>query len=404
MTLSGGQKQRVAIARAVYAAADVYLMDDPLSAVDNHVGHALFEQVLSHDGVLRNATRVLATNARAPPAGGLRGGGRGRALSEMGTYDELMSKGLNFASLMAAHGIENEEEGEGVKSGKRGPSMDGKRAPSMDGKRAPSVDGKPAAPTPAPKKGEMGAEEERAVGNVGSAVYLALFNATGSKLTIPVVVLLFSVEYGSKAFLDFWLSWWASDEWGWESNKYLGVYFAIFLFNGMAIFFRSLIIYFFLVRAANNLHKGLLNRVMKFPMAFFDTTPSGRIINRFSRDTETIDIVLRGIIIQFLGCITSIVTTLAIVCVATGWFTVALPPILFVYISVQRFYIPACAASCSASSPSRARPSTAASARRWRGWRPSARSARSRTSSASPTISSGTTPTRSSRRSSPPGG
>jgi ATP-binding cassette subfamily C (CFTR/MRP) protein 1 len=86
----------------------------------------------------------------------------------------------------------------------------------------------------------------------------------------------------------------------------------------------------------------LLNRVMKFPMAFFDTTPSGRIINRFSRDTETIDIVLPGIIIQFLGCITSIVTTLAIVCVATGWFTVALPPILFVYISVQRFYIPAC--------------------------------------------------------------
>ena len=343
VTLSGGQKQRVAIARAVYAAADVYLMDDPLSAVDNHVGHALFDQVLSHDGVLRNATRVLATNALQylPRADCVVVVEDGR-VAEMGTYDELMSKGLNFASLMAAHGIENEEEGKGVKSGKRGPSVDLKRGPSMDGKRAPSVDGKPAAPTPAPKKGEMGAEEERAVGNVGSAVYLALFNATGSKLTIPVVVLLFSVEYGSKAFLDFWLSWWASDEWGWESNKYLGVYFAIFLFNGMAIFFRSLIIYFFLVRAANNLHKGLLNRVMKFPMAFFDTTPSGRIINRFSRDTETIDIVLPGIIIQFLGCITSIVTTLAIVCVATGWFTVALPPILFVYISVQRFYIPAC--------------------------------------------------------------
>ena len=81
---------------------------------------------------------------------------------------------------------------------------------------------------------------------------------------------------------------------------------------------------------------------MKFPMAFFDTTPSGRIINRFSRDTETMDIILPGIIIQFLGCITSIITTLAIVCVATGWFTLALPPIMFLYISVQRFYIPAC--------------------------------------------------------------
>tara|TARA_B110000977_G_scaffold200812_1_gene292715 strand:+ start:9872 stop:14014 length:4143 start_codon:yes stop_codon:yes gene_type:complete len=343
VTLSGGQKQRVAIARAVYAAADVYFLDDPLSAVDNHVGHALFDQVLGQDGVLRNSTRVLVTNAlqylpKADRVVVLEDG----KVAEMGTYDELMSKGLNFASLMAAHGIEDEDAGK-TKDGKRGPSVDLKRGPSMDAKRGPSVDGKPVTPQkPAPKKGEMGAEEERAVGNVGGAVYLALFNATGSKMTIPVVALLFTVEYGSKAFLDFWLSWWAADEYGWESNQYLGIYFAIFLFNGMAIFFRSLIIYFFLVRAANNLHKGLLNRVMKFPMSFFDTTPSGRVINRFSRDTETIDIVLPGIIIQFLGCITSIVTTLAIVCVATGWFTVALPPILFVYISVQRFYIPAC--------------------------------------------------------------
>ena len=268
VTLSGGQKQRVAIARAVYAAADVYLMDDPLSAVDNHVGAALFDQVLSHDGALWNATRVLATNALhfLPKADRVVVIEDGR-VAEMGTYNELMSKGLNFASLMAAHGIENEEEGDKERgNAKRGPSVDLKRGPSMDGKRAPSVDGKPAEPAPAPKKGEMGAEEQRAVGNVGAAVYLALFNATGSKLTIPVVVLLFGVEYGSKAFLDFWLSWWAGDEWGWESNQYLGVYFGIFLLNGMAIFFRSLIIYFFLVRAANNLHKGLLNRVMKFPM------------------------------------------------------------------------------------------------------------------------------------------
>jgi ATP-binding cassette subfamily C (CFTR/MRP) protein 1 len=171
---------------------------------------------------------------------------------------------------------------------------------------------------------------------------MALFRATGSVMTLPIVVGLFAMEYGTKAFLDYWLALWASDKFGWESNQYLGVYFAIFLSNGIAIFFRSLIIYFFLVRAAKNLHEALLARVMKFPMAFYDTTPSGRIINRFSRDTETVDIVLPGIIIQFLGCITSIITTLAIICVATGWFTLALPPILILYITVQRFYIPSC--------------------------------------------------------------
>merc|ERR1712205_22785 len=117
---------------------------------------------------------------------------------------------------------------------------------------------------------------------------------------------------------------------------------AIFLVNGIAIFFRSIVLYFFCVRAAKNLHNKLLGRVLKMPMSFFDTTPSGRIINRFSRDTETIDSVLPGIVVQFLGCISNIITTLAIICAATLWFMIALPPIFLIYISVQRFYIPAC--------------------------------------------------------------
>ena len=343
VTLSGGQKQRVAIARAVYASADVYLLDDPLSAVDNHVGAALFDQVLGQNGVLGKTTRVLVTNAlqylpKADRVVVLDNG----VVAEVGTYDELMKKGLDFAEMMAAHGIDGEDDAPEAAAPEKRTSLDARK--SIDTRKSLDTSASAKQPSAAPnkKKDAMGAEEERAVGNVGGKVYMALFRATGSLFSIPVIALLFGLEYGSKAFLDYWLSWWAADEYGWVSNQYLGVYFAIFIFNGLAIFFRSLILYFFLVRAAKNLHEKLLSRVMKFPMAFFDTTPSGRIINRFSRDTETMDIILPGIIIQFLGCITSIITTLAIVCVATGWFTLALPPIMFLYISVQRFYIPAC--------------------------------------------------------------
>ena len=61
--MSGGQKQRVSLARACYAQANLYLLDDPLSAVDAHVGRAIFEQVLCNDtGLLRNSTRILVTN------------------------------------------------------------------------------------------------------------------------------------------------------------------------------------------------------------------------------------------------------------------------------------------------------------------------------------------------------
>jgi ATP-binding cassette, subfamily C (CFTR/MRP), member 1 len=63
INLSGGQKQRVALARAVYNDADVYLLDDPLSAVDSHVGKHIFDNVFGENGMLKSKTRLLVTHA-----------------------------------------------------------------------------------------------------------------------------------------------------------------------------------------------------------------------------------------------------------------------------------------------------------------------------------------------------
>ena len=336
VTLSGGQKQRISIARALYAESDVYLFDDPLSAVDNHVGAALFKDVIR--GSLKNKTRVLVTNALQylPQADQIVVLEEGK-VQEIGTYKSLMSKGLDFSKLMKHHGLDQEESSRA--------SLDGDSRKSIDEKRK-SLDASAAQQAPAKPKiitdDMIGKEEERSIGNVSLKVYMEFFRATGTKFSALFVFCLFGAEYGTKAFLDYWLSWWAENKFGWNSKQYLGIYFAIFLVNGIAIFFRSIVLYFFCVRAAKNLHNKLLGRVLKMPMSFFDTTPSGRIINRFSRDTETIDSVLPGIVVQFLGCISNIITTLAIICAATLWFMIALPPIFLIYISVQRFYIPAC--------------------------------------------------------------
>lgn len=63
INLSGGQKQRVALARAVYSDAHIYILDDPLSAVDSHVGKHIFDNLIGENGMLKNKTRFLVTHA-----------------------------------------------------------------------------------------------------------------------------------------------------------------------------------------------------------------------------------------------------------------------------------------------------------------------------------------------------
>jgi ATP-binding cassette subfamily C (CFTR/MRP) protein 1 len=95
--LSGGQKQRVSLARAVYNNADVYLLDDPLSAVDSHVGKHVFDKVLGPKGLLKRKTRVLVTHGIAYLSQMdnilvMKDG----EISEIGTYRELLSRNVNI--------------------------------------------------------------------------------------------------------------------------------------------------------------------------------------------------------------------------------------------------------------------------------------------------------------------
>jgi len=93
INLSGGQKQRVSLARAVYAEADLYLLDDPLSAVDSHVGKHIFDEVISKDGLLREKTRVLVTHGITylPKTDFIVVIKNGR-ISEQGTYQQLLEQ------------------------------------------------------------------------------------------------------------------------------------------------------------------------------------------------------------------------------------------------------------------------------------------------------------------------
>ncbi|CDQ80785.1 unnamed protein product [Oncorhynchus mykiss] len=101
LNLSGGQKQRVSLARAVYRKADVYLLDDPLSAVDAHVGQHIFDKVIGPKGVLRDKTRVLVTHGMSflPQADLILVLVDGE-ITESGSYQELLSRHGAFADFI----------------------------------------------------------------------------------------------------------------------------------------------------------------------------------------------------------------------------------------------------------------------------------------------------------------
>ena len=90
MNLSGGQRQRVSLARALYNDADIYLLDDPLSAVDQEVGQKIFDNIIGPNGLLRRKTRVLVThNVRFLPVVDKIVVLNNGQVSQVGTYSEL---------------------------------------------------------------------------------------------------------------------------------------------------------------------------------------------------------------------------------------------------------------------------------------------------------------------------
>ncbi|KAL3882083.1 hypothetical protein ACJMK2_028455 [Sinanodonta woodiana] len=119
INLSGGQKQRLSLARAIYFDSDIYLMDDPLSAVDSHVGRHIFDKVISDSGLLKGKTRVLVTHGvHWLPEVDFIVVMSGGTISEIGSYEELMEHDGAFAQFLRTYlnsADDNDDENEEFK-------------------------------------------------------------------------------------------------------------------------------------------------------------------------------------------------------------------------------------------------------------------------------------------------
>ncbi|XP_057566818.1 ATP-binding cassette sub-family C member 12-like [Hippopotamus amphibius kiboko] len=271
LNLSGGQRQRISLARAVYSNHEIYLLDDPLSAVDAHVGKHVFEECIKK--ALRGKTIVLVTHQLQDPEH---------------IYDAAVVEALKESPAERA-----EDAGDGKHEGKE---------PETESE---FVD------TRVPLDQLIQTESPRG-GTVTWKTYHTYIKASGGYFLSLLVVSLFLLMIGSSVFSNWWLGVWldkgsqvACGPHGNTSTCEVGtvladtgpgVYQWVYAGSMVSVLAFGITKGFTFTKttlmASSSLHDRVFDKILESPMSFFDTTPTGRLMNRFSKDMDELDVRL----------------------------------------------------------------------------------------------------------------
>ncbi|CAK6969621.1 multidrug resistance-associated protein 1 [Scomber scombrus] len=348
VNLSGGQKQRVSLARAVYCDRAVYLLDDPLSAVDAHVGKHIFDQVIGPQGLLKDKTRVLVTHGLSylPQANLILVMVEGE-ITEMGSYQQLMATEGAFADFLRTYAAVEHSDNDELEPKKGSKGMENGSVTTLVGSasKLPQTGKEAEVLNKKVKNAEVGklTEADKAsTGRVKLSVFCAYMKAIGVLLSF-ISLLLFLTHHLVSLFSNYWLSLWTDDPVINGTQPYremrLGVYGALGLTQGVAVFGYSLSMSIGGILASRYLHQSMLYDVLRSPMSFFEQTPSGNLVNRFAKEMDTIDSLIPSIIKMFMGSMFNVVGSCVIILIATPLVTVIIPFLGLLYFFVQRFYV-----------------------------------------------------------------
>ncbi|XP_022599128.1 canalicular multispecific organic anion transporter 2 isoform X2 [Seriola dumerili] len=382
INLSGGQRQRVSLARALYSDADVYLLDDPLSAVDAHVSKHIFDNLIGPEGVLKGKTRILVTHGISflPQVDNIMVMVEGR-VSEMGSHQELLKQNGAFAEFLRNYALEDIVEEDdaieeliedeelfpddalsnhtdlvdnepGINEAKRNfirqisiISADGENARCRSVRRHGCSQRKHSEAQEKKKPREVEKliqTETTETGRVKTKVYLEYAKAVGPLLSV-LICFLYGCQSAAAIGANIWLSQWTNDASRNQTKENVhmrvGVYAALGIAQGILVMISSFTLAMGNIGAARKLHYNLLSNKLHTPQSFFDTTPIGRIINRFSKDIYVIDEALPSTVLMFLGTFFVSLSTMIVIVSSTPIFAVVIVPLAFTYVFVQRFYV-----------------------------------------------------------------
>ncbi|XP_017778100.1 PREDICTED: multidrug resistance-associated protein 4 [Nicrophorus vespilloides] len=391
VSLSGGQRARINLARAVYRSADIYLMDDPLSAVDTHVGKHLFEECIVN--YLKGKTRILVTHQlqylkKADIIVVMNEG----KIEAQGTFEELSKSDFSFTKMMVAADETSEkkqQEAEKPKQLQRNEST----------KSIKSI--KSIADEDMPEK------DEEEIGLAGKSATKEYLKAAGNCCTLFMVALVIILGQVSCSGADYWVSFWTEHEqikhkddpiitvfgptvierfvdyvshksremfnsdsplkhgaiyytydvvnksssaerkvdWDEIFGTPMDTYAAIYVYTAIIVaiiiltLVRSFAFFKITMIASENLHSMMFNSLLQAPMRFFDTNPSGRVLNRFSKDMGAVDELLPRVTMEAMQIMLVMVGILVMIAISNYYMIIAMVVFIILFIFLRKWYL-----------------------------------------------------------------
>ena len=311
VNLSGGQKARISLARALYRDADIYLFDDPLAAVDVNVAKKIFKDCLGPQGILNTKTRVLVTHQT-------------HFLSD--SYQTmLLANGRieaqgSFDQLSILQNFETQKHGT-VSMGKKDDQTSGVSAEELDIGQTGNDDK------------SILADETSASGDVKWIIWYRLFSAPPlGWLGFVLFIIILVVTETTFDVSNLWLAVWAQEPFSEQQENPWLAYIYFFLVLGVLIFGFIYAFYWFytMLQGANHLHNTMLKGILNTSTRFFESNPSGRILNRASRDQHITDKLLPEILFDAVQTLMISFGSAIIVIIVTPWTLILFVPFILV--------------------------------------------------------------------------
>lgn len=373
INLSGGQKARVGLARAMYANKDLYLLDDPLSAVDTHVGAHLFEKAIC-ELTRAGKTVLLATHQvqylKSPCVSKVVVVDEGSIVAT-GLFDELVSMdaissllqdftkndenedeqsgvaaitSANFTLSLQEHDPDDEDETKSSPRGRQNSSVSytSLRKSSID-QSVHSVHSKQGENDDKKMNTEISGilvEEDKESGSVQPSTYFEYGANLGGFWSVVYLLVIMASAQVLSILANYWLSFWSSKSATEQQDLYyVHVYIGIVVGAVVASVTRAIVVFHACIKASQKLHNKLLGSVIRTKILFFDSNPIGRILNRFAKDVAFSDDLMPSTLYDCVQCVMMCIGAILVVCSAVPYIFISLIPLILFFIKLRSYFL-----------------------------------------------------------------